>query len=60
VDWEMNLEKQISWFFSVRLNVHLIYDDDMLFPIELADGGERKAPRAQFNQFLGLSVSVNL
>lgn len=60
VDWEMNMEKQISWFFSVRLNVHLIYDDDMLFPIELPDGGERKAPRAQFNQFLGLSVSVNL
>ncbi len=60
VDWEMTIERRISWIFSVKLNVHLIYDDDVRFPIESPEGVEYKAPRTQFNQFLGLSVSLNL
>jgi hypothetical protein len=60
VDWEMTLERRISWIFSIRLNIHLIYDDDIRFPIEQADGTEIKVPRTQFNQLLGLSVSLNL
>ncbi len=60
VDWEMSIERRITWIFSVRLNIHLIYDDDIRFPVELPDGGEKKAPRTQFNQFLGLSLTLNL
>ena len=60
VDWEMSIERRIAWIFSVKLNIHLIYDDDIRFPVETPEGGEKKVPRTQFNQFLGLSVSLNL
>lgn len=68
VDWEMSLEKQISYLFSIRLNVHLIYDDDVRFtvydqagdPVLLPDGSERKVAKAQLNQFLGLTFSFRL
>ena len=65
VDWEINLEKQISWFFKISLNLHLIYDDDILFvvrdannePVLLPDGSTRRVPKTQFKQFLGLTLS---
>ncbi len=60
VDWELTLERRISWIFSIKLNIHVIYDDDIRFPITTAEGIEIKAPRTQLNQFLGLSVSLNL
>jgi len=60
VDWETTLEKRISWIFSIKLNIHLIYDDDIRFPETTPEGNEIKVPRTQFNQFLGLSVSLNL
>jgi hypothetical protein len=64
IDWEMSVEKQISWYFKIRLNLHLIYDDDILFPLYdkndepvlLPDGSPKKAPKAQFNQLLGLTL----
>jgi hypothetical protein len=68
VDWEMRLDKQISYNFTIRLNIHLIYDDDILFPVLdatgepvlLPDGSPRKAPKVQFNQFLGLTLSLRI
>ncbi len=60
VDWETTFERQINWFFSVKLNFHIIYNDDIKFPIIRDDDTERKAPRTQFNQFLGLALSVRL
>ena len=67
VDWEMILEQKINWFFTVRLNLHLIYDDNVRFPvydengvvITLPDGSKREAPRPQFREFLGLTLSFN-
>ena len=64
VDWEMIVDKKISWFLTIRLNLHLIYDDDTRFPVFdsndqpvlLPDGSQKKSPRAQFQEFLGLSV----
>lgn len=68
VDWEINLDKQINWYFLIRLNFHFIYDDDILFtlldrnnnPILRPDGTERKAPQLQFKQFLGLTLSFRI
>ncbi|MDD4385492.1 MAG: DUF3078 domain-containing protein [Bacteroidales bacterium] len=68
VDWEMSVEKQISVYFKIRLNLHLIYDDDILFPIVnskdepvmLPSGFQKKAPRAQFNQLLGLTLVLKI
>lgn len=66
VDWEMSLEKKINWFFTVRLNLHLIYDDDIHFPLLDAnkdpvlnpDGTPRKVAKAQFKEFVGLAVAI--
>jgi hypothetical protein len=63
VDWEINLEQKINWYSSVTLNLHMIYDDDVRFPvldengqpILLPDGSTYKVPKLQFKQFLGLS-----
>lgn len=68
VDWELLLDKKISWFFTIRLNLHLIYDDDIKFtiydedhnPIILPDGSEKKGPRAQFKEFIGVSLLFKL
>lgn len=68
VDWEINLEKQISLYFTIKLNVHMIYDDDILLPKRDIDnnpildpeGNEMLAPMLQLKQFLGLTFLVNL
>jgi hypothetical protein len=68
VDWEMGLEKHISWYFKIRLNLHLIYDDDIRFPmldandqpILLPNGSPKKVAKAQFNQLLGLTLSFKI
>ncbi len=64
IDWEIILEKKINWFFTIRLDLHLIYDDDILFtvyddadqPVILPDGSEKEVAKAQFKEFLGLSL----
>lgn len=68
VDWETTLEQQINWYFTIRLNLHLIYDDDIRFPVFdgagepvlLPDGSQRKVAKTQFNQFLGLTLSFKI
>lgn len=63
VDWEINLEKRVNWFFTVLLNMHFIYDDDVRFevlndndePVMLPDGSVKKVPKLQFKQFMGLT-----
>lgn len=68
VDWEMSLEKQINWYFTIKFNLHIIYDDDILFPVLdndgepvlWPDGTKRKAPKTQLNQFLGITLSFQL
>jgi len=63
VDWEMILVAHLNWFTDVRLNTHLIFDDDtrtLLFdrkdnPIMDIDGLQKKTARVQFKEMLGLS-----
>jgi hypothetical protein len=65
VDWEVIVSQRINWFFTVRLNLHLIYDDDVKFtvldendePVLNPDGSQRKAPKIQLKEFLGLTLS---
>jgi hypothetical protein len=64
VDWELIMDQKINWFFTIRLNLHLIYDDDVHFsvldsegvPVLLPDGSEKKVARTQFKEFIGLSL----
>ncbi|MFW6327902.1 MAG: DUF3078 domain-containing protein, partial [Bacteroidota bacterium] len=68
IDWEINLEKQLSMFFTVILNVHVIYDDDIRFPVLdenedpvlLPDGNAKKVPKLQLKQYLGLTFLFKL
>jgi len=67
VDWEVNLKRQINWFFTVSANFQLIYDDDILFPVTdnngnevlNADGTVKKVPGLQFKEYTGLSFTFN-
>lgn len=64
VDWEVVIDQKINWFFTIRFNVHLIYDDDVRFPVYdendqpvlLPDGSEKKVADLQFKEFVGLSL----
>jgi len=64
VDWELILDQKINWFFTIRLNLHLIYDDDVRFPVFDSEGAPIQNPngsgytvaKAQFKEFIGLSM----
>jgi hypothetical protein len=64
VDWEMIAVVNLNWFTDVRLNTHLIFDDDTRTvelgkdkqPVLRADGAEKKTARAQFKEMIGLSL----
>ena len=63
VDWEMIATMSLNWFTDVRINTHLIYDDDTRTgkldkndnPIMGEDGKPKKTARAQFKELLGFS-----
>jgi hypothetical protein len=63
VDWEMILQANLNWFTDVRLNTHLIFDDDTKTPVFDKDknpvmgndGLQKKTARIQFKELLGLS-----
>jgi hypothetical protein len=63
IDWEMIASAKINWFTEVRLNTHLIYDDDtktLVFdedkkPVTGADGKQKKSARIQFKELLGFT-----
>ncbi len=62
VDWEMIATIGLNWFTDLRLNIHLIYDDDTMLPVFHkgepvldSEGKQRKAPMTQFNELMGVS-----
>jgi len=63
VDWEMIFQANLNWFTDVRLNTHLMFDDDtktLVFdrdknPVLGTDGVQKKTARIQFKELLGLS-----
>lgn len=63
VDWEMILKASLNWFTELRLNTHLIFDDDTKTPVFDKeknpvmgdDGVQKKTARVQFKELLGLS-----
>jgi len=64
IDWEINMEKSLGLYFSIKLNLHMIYDDDIRFTVldenkqpVLIDGKEKKSPKMQFKEFMGLTLS---
>ena len=58
VDWEMIATTHLNWFTDVRLNTHLIFDDDTkTSEHNRPDGTEKKTARIQFKELVGLSLS---
>jgi len=63
VDWEMIMQARLNWFTELRLNTHLIFDDDTKTvvldrennPVIGSDGLQKKTARIQFKELLGLS-----
>jgi hypothetical protein len=63
VDWEMILTASLNWFTDVRVNTHLIFDDDTKTieydkennPVLGPDGKPKKTSRIQFKELLGFS-----
>jgi hypothetical protein len=62
IDWEMIATTSLNWFTDLRLNVHLIYDDNTLLPLFEngepvlgTDGKQKMAPMVQFKELLGVS-----
>ncbi len=54
VDWEVLLAMKINKFLTANLSTQLLYDDDILVPLE--GGGTGK--RIQFKEILGIGFSV--
>jgi len=63
VDWEMISVVNLNWFTDIRLNTHLIFDDDTRTvvldkhkkPVLRSDGSPKKTARVQFKELLGFS-----
>jgi len=63
VDWEMIVTANLNRFTDVRLNTHLIFDDDTKTivldnegkEVPGPDGKPKKAARIQFKELLGFS-----
>lgn len=62
IDWELIATMPLNWFTDLRVNAHLIYDDNTLLPLYQkgepvlgTDGEQKKVPLVQFKELLGVS-----
>jgi hypothetical protein len=62
IDWELIATMPLNWFTDLRVNAHLIYDDNTLLPVYDrgepvldTDGKQKKSPMVQFKELLGVS-----
>lgn len=64
IDWEMIATTKLNWFTDIRINTHLLYDDDTLIPVFNkddepvmgSDGNQKRVPKVQFKELIGVSV----
>jgi Protein of unknown function (DUF3078) len=65
VDWEMISAINLNWFTDLRIDTHLIFDDDTKTPVLdktgnpvlLPDRTVKKTARIQFKEMVGISLS---
>ncbi|MFO7574866.1 MAG: DUF3078 domain-containing protein [Bacteroidales bacterium] len=64
IDWEMIATMSLNWFTDIRINTHLIYDDDTKTTVYDKDTGDAvlgsdgeplKTARVQFKEIIGFS-----
>ena len=59
VDWELNFNLKVNEFLAANIGTHIIFDDDIKFDEEIAEGGSIINPgvsRIQFKQLLGVGL----
>ncbi|MFW5832381.1 MAG: DUF3078 domain-containing protein, partial [Prolixibacteraceae bacterium] len=63
INWENNLVMQMNDYINLRLMIHLIYDDDVLFPVYDVYGNKtgREEPKLQVKELItvGFSYKIN-
>ena len=62
IDWENNLKLQLTTYFDLKMMVHLLYDDNVLFPVYDKNGtqvGEKA--KLQIEEFItiGFTYKIN-
>jgi len=63
VSWETLVAMKVNKYISVNLNTHLLYDDDILIPLDRNDNGSFTDPvdmpgkRIQFKEIFGVGFS---
>ncbi len=62
VDWENNLTMQVNSFISLKLLLHLIYDDNVTFPTDKVDieGNTIFKPKWQLKEFVTIGFSYKI
>ena len=63
VNWEILVALKVNKYLSVNFNTHLLYDDDILVPVDRNGNGEFESteapgPRTQFKEILGVGFSL--
>lgn len=63
VSWETLLGMKVNKYISVNFNTHLLYDDDILIPLDRNEDGDKEdigdipGKRIQFKEILGVGLS---
>jgi hypothetical protein len=63
VSWEILVALKVNKFLSVNFNTHLLYDENILVPVDRNGNGifestEAPGPRTQFKEILGVGFSL--
>lgn len=59
VNWQVLINMKVNKFLSASITTHIIYDDDIMIPLDRNEDGitEGKGPRTQFKEVLGVGFS---
>ncbi|MDX9929118.1 MAG: DUF3078 domain-containing protein [Bacteroidales bacterium] len=62
VSWETLIALKVNKYISVNINTHLLYDDNIMVPVDRNDNGifeptEEWGPRIQFKEIIGVGFS---
>jgi hypothetical protein len=59
VNWDFRLNMKVNKFLSANFTTNLIYDDDILVPVDRTDDGtvDGKGRRVQLKQLFGAGLS---
>ncbi len=62
IDWENNLKIQLTDYINMRMMLHMVYDDDVLFPVYDDDGNKvGEKAKLQIKEFItvGFNYTIN-